>query len=59
MTPITPINTAQEILKALGVDPLALLVGKHKRGRLPSNTKKGPGRIHMQGKKEEETNETN
>lgn len=47
-----PFNTAQKLLATLGVDPLKLMLGQHKRGRLPSNTKKGPGRIHLDGKKE-------
>lgn len=52
------LNAAQQILAALGVDHLRLVVGGHKRGRLPSNTKKGPGRIHLEGKKEQEEEES-
>lgn len=47
-------NVAQQILMALGVDLQVLLMGAHRRGRFASNTKKGPGRIHLTGKKEKE-----
>lgn len=48
------INAAQQILIACGADQMRIVFGGHKRGRLASNTKRGPGRIHMYGKKEEE-----
>lgn len=40
-------NSAINLLAALGIE-----VSYFKRGRTPSNTKKGPGRIHLHGKKE-------
>lgn len=49
-----PLNKAQQLLIALGFDQMRIIFGSHKRGRLASNTKKGPGRIHLDGKKESE-----
>ena len=49
-----PMTKAQQILLSLGVDLQVILFGAHKRGRMSSNTKRGPGRIHLTGKKEEE-----
>lgn len=46
-------NAAQSILVALGVDPQVVLLGHH-REKFRSFTKKGPGRRHQQGKREEE-----
>jgi hypothetical protein len=44
-----PFNTAQKMLNQLfGVDPIALIAWKREKSK--SNTKKGPGRIHLQGK---------
>lgn len=48
---------AQRLLMALGVDPIRL-EGHRKEnadqfGRTPSFTKKGPGRVHQQGKRVE------
>ncbi|WP_334157898.1 hypothetical protein [Oryzomicrobium sp.] len=46
-----PLNQAQRILIALGVEPQVVLLG-HCREKARSNTKKGPGRMHMNGKTE-------
>lgn len=46
-----PLNQAQRILITLGVDPQVVLLG-HYREKSRSNTKKGPGRMHMNGKTE-------
>ena len=43
-------NTAQQILIACGVDAQRLFLG-HLVERSRSFTKKGPGRIHQQGRK--------
>lgn len=48
------LNTAQTLLVAFGADRDVLAMGGHKRGRFPSNTKKGPGRIHLDGKKDKD-----
>lgn len=42
-------NYAQRLLILLGVDNLVVMLA-HKRGRFPHNTKRGPGRRHLQGK---------
>lgn len=42
-------NTAQQILLALGVEPQVVLLGHYKE-KSRSHTKKGPGRMHQQGK---------
>jgi hypothetical protein len=42
-------NYAQRLLILLGVDDLVVMLA-HKRGRMPHNTKRGPGRRHLQGK---------
>ena len=47
------LNMAQQILIACGADELRVVFGGHKRGRMASNTKKGPGRKHLGGKKED------
>lgn len=47
------LNAAQRILVACGADELRVVFGGHKRGRLANNTKSGPGRIHLDGKKKE------
>ena len=47
------LNMAQQILIACGADELRVVFGGHKRGRMTSNTKKGPGRKHLDGKKED------
>lgn len=47
-----PMNTAQRLLEALGV-PFAPSAA---RAKMPSYTKKGPGRRHQQGKKKEARN---
>lgn len=44
-----PFNTAQLLLLNLGFDVAYLLAPT--KGRLPSNTKRGPGRKHVQGAK--------
>lgn len=44
-----PLTTAQQIYIALGVDQFRILLA-HKSNRMPSHTKKGPGRFHKQGK---------
>lgn len=45
-----PINRAQGILLMLGVPETKVFFG-HKLGCNESNTKRGPGRKHKQGKK--------
>ena len=47
-----PITTAQQILLALGVPDTKVFLG-HKMGKSPSHTKRGPGRLHQQGKRKE------
>lgn len=47
------LNSAQQLLVALGADELRVVFGAHKRGRLANNTKRCPGRIHLDGKKED------
>ena len=47
------LNMAQQILIACGADELRVVFGGHKCGRMASNTKKGPGRKHLDGKKED------
>ena len=47
------LNMAQQILIACGADELRVVFGGHKRGRMASNTKKGSGRKHPDGKKED------
>lgn len=47
------LNMAQQILIACGADELRVVFGGYKRGRMASNTKKGPGRKHLDGKKED------
>jgi len=42
-------NMAQIFLGAIGVDSALLL--RHHIGRSRSHTKKGPGRVHQQGKR--------
>ena len=41
-------NMSQIILLSLGVPMITLQLG-HKQGKYPSNTKRGPGRFHVQG----------
>lgn len=48
-----PLNMAQQILITCGADQMRVVFGGYKRGRMESNTKKGPGRIHLDGKKED------
>ena len=48
-----PLNKAQQILIACGADQMRVVFGGYKRGRMASNTKKGPGRIHLDGKKDD------
>lgn len=48
------LNAAQRILIALGADPIRISLGGFRRGRVASNTRKGPGRIHRDGKPEAE-----
>jgi len=45
-----PIKTAQQLFIALGVDPQTVFIG-HRVGRSRSYTKRGPGRIHQQGRR--------
>ena len=45
-------NLAQQLLMAIGVDHTVVMLGHH-RDKSPSNTKKGPGRKHQQGKRKE------
>lgn len=52
------LNAAQMILINCGVDQMRVVFGGFKRGKMASNTKRGPGRIHMYGKKEEEKETT-
>ena len=47
------LNMAQQILIACGADQMRVVFGGYKRGRMASNTKKGPGRIHLDGKKDD------
>ncbi len=47
-----PLNTAQRLLESIGV-PVAPSTA---RAKMPSHTKKGPGRRHQQGKKKEARN---
>jgi hypothetical protein len=54
---VPSINLAQRLLIALGVDPAVVLLG-HKQERTRSNTKRGPGRLHRQGKYTPERNNT-
>lgn len=42
-------NTSQQILTALGVDPFRITFIRS--GKQPQHCKKGPGRKHMQGMK--------
>lgn len=46
---MTPLTTAQQLLIALGVHPDLVLLAHH-IGRSETNTKKGPGRRHVQGR---------
>lgn len=39
---------AQKLLIILGVDAAKLIV--HSKGKMPTHTKRGPGRKHSQGK---------
>lgn len=48
------INEAQRVLIACGVDHQVVLLG-HIKERSRSHTKKGPGRVHQQGKPKEVT----
>ena len=48
-----PVTLAQQILLALGV-PDTLVFLAHKKGKSRSHTRKGPGRIHQQGKPKKE-----
>ena len=43
------VNRAQRILIACGADPQVVLLG-HLREKSRSHTKKGPGRVHQNGK---------
>lgn len=45
------LNRAQQILLAIGVPETKVFFG-HKLGKSESNTKRGPGRKHKQGRKE-------
>ena len=47
------LNMAQQILLACGADELLVVFGGHKRERMMSNTKKGHGRKHLDGKKQD------
>ena len=42
----TPLNAAQQLLKAFGIP---YTTGKELKGKNPSFTKTGPGRKHRQG----------
>lgn len=46
------INEAQRVLIQCGVDHQVVLLG-HVRDRSRSHTKKGPGRVHQNGKPKE------
>lgn len=46
-------NNAQRILLALGVQHVAVFLGHH-REKSRSHTKKGPGRMHVSGKRKDE-----
>lgn len=43
------VTTAQQLMLAMGVDFGVVMLGGH-RQKMPSHTKKGPGRYHKQGK---------
>lgn len=45
---MTPFNTAQRLLLALGFDPMQLL--QHLKDKSFSHRKSGPGRKHKQGR---------
>lgn len=49
-----PLNAAQQIMIACGADQMMVIFGGRKRGRMANNTKRGPGRIHLDGKKEDD-----
>lgn len=50
---MVPITLAQQILLALGV-PDTFVFLAHKKGKSRSHTRKGPGRVHQQGKPKKE-----
>jgi len=46
-------NAAQRFYIALGINPIIVMLG-HKVGKARSFTRRGPGRVHQQGKLQEE-----